>query len=245
VKNLIYCASTLFLLSCGNVMASDNKIKVNVGLKGWQPSLSFTDSGSTITSKNDSFALGLSLTARKDRWSIGANYTPGSFEFERVNFIDSLGDQYEYTPTIERTEKDLYLGYDANNNFTLVAGGKIYNYKLIYQDAYFNGTSVGNVNGDSETYKGTFLGVAGHTQPINNKYLLFFTYSYAKLKAKSSAETLDGPASEIGAVIIPASAKMFFSLSYRMQEYTADGHDGLPKTELKFSGLTLGLNIPL
>jgi len=244
---------TLAILSCAvlmsvnnQILAAENDISYSIGLKTWAPDVDWNGSAGTgISSKDPSIAVGFGASLRMSRYSLGYNYTPGSFEFGRVTIITP----YNTSPlnldiSMDRVEKDLYFGFDVNNNFTLIVGKKTYDTNIYQNNVILVNSGVpGNDLTTHYNFNGYFYGLAGRTNLINDNWILFFTYSMSK--TEDNDLSLKGPAYEFGSAFVIPEYNLLFSLSLRQQSYDIYQPDGSVVDGWDFSGLTLSANLNL
>lgn len=213
--------------------AAAGDVTVIVGLKGW-----FVDVDSDVVTNGQtasysaidpSMFFGPTITIRKDRLFLGINQFSGELKFlndqpgsEIVNGTEVF---YEFDLSIQRDERDLYVGYDIHPNFSLLVGhktfdftGKITDFRVVFP----NNIPLDNIEADAGSLKGIFLGVSGHTDaPSNGGIMYFFTFAQADLEGSSEGITTyaKGPALEIGAAFIPQNSRFIWTLGYKIQTY--------------------------
>lgn len=229
-------------------MALENGLTLSLGVKAWAPDVTWGSQGlSGVSSKNPSPALGLSASARYKQFSVGLNYTPGSFEFGNVTRVSPGGaPSLKQDMAMDRLEKDLFVGYNATKNFALVVGKKFYDTNIYIRNVTDAATGIplpAAAETNNYSFTGNFYGVAGHTDLIEGNMMFFFTYSRSKTEDSNTSTSLRGPATEIGGAYVLPRYNSFFSLSIRNQKYAIHDADGTESNSWEFSGLIASANM--
>jgi len=124
----------LCFLSLSEASASESTYHVTLGLKSWFSKYAINNSAEFMDGRTSNFGLilGPSLSVRKQRWRLGGNYSTGKYTFESFSFPDSNnGTQFTKNVTtleVDRTDWEVYLGYQIMPKLSLLLGYKRLNY---------------------------------------------------------------------------------------------------------------------
>lgn len=223
----IVCVVTLLFVS---MVYAEEKLQINVGLKGWYNSW---ESGG-IESDGSVLMAGPSISVKLSKWFAGISYltTLADYEFSNMIFV---GDKL----ATNRNDLDLVAGYMFHPRVGVVGG-----YKHISGDFEYSFGGVGVPVGDIElSISGPVLGVTANYPIENTPVALFGSLTYlfgeAELTAGgvSATEDITGTTFDLGASYA-ISEKVSANVGYKHQSFEGDEGGG----EDIFSGLTFGLN---
>lgn len=213
----------IFMIPFTDVIAKA-KVSTSFGYKNWASTYKVSDNVRTPPREIESVSgssSGPTFNIRINRFFGGVNFYKGSYKYEFVNVNE-----------IERTDLEIYGGYDFVRNFSVIGGIKEISstWKSISLSTEFD-----------LDYAGPFVAINGRSNVMAG-FLFFFTGSYTYLAFDDSDDTdesrdLSGASIEFGAAFITARNHLILTVSFKNQAY---------KSDIGFvddiSGLTFGVN---
>lgn len=221
----IVCVVTLLFVS---MVYAEEKLQINVGVKGWYNSWEVKLDTVSIESDSSVLMLGPSITLKSGEWFGGISYLTTMADYE-FNFV---GDKLSGS----RSDLDIMAGYMFHPRVGILAG-----YKYISSDLAY--TSPWGSEDAELTLSGPVIGITANYPIENTPISLFGSLSYLfgesefTMAGVSETDDVTGTTLDLG-VAYAISEKVSANVGYKHQSF--EGDEG--GEEHIFSGLTFGLN---